>query len=131
MEALHILLSGPRLLSSIWTIPGVGMILAGLWLHTAGYVLFQRRRTTLATLEVPSLLVTAGPFRFTRNPMYAAGILILCGVGLVLGTAGPLLVPALFLGLSLRWYVRPEEELLEREFGEEYIKYRRRVRRWI
>jgi protein-S-isoprenylcysteine O-methyltransferase Ste14 len=131
MEALHVLTPGPQILPSPWTQLGWIPVAAGVWLHAVGYSLFRRRKTTLATLEKPRLLVTDGPFRLSRNPMYASGVLILGGVGALLGSTLPFLVPVLFGALALRWFILPEEELLAGEFGEDYAAYRSRVRRWL
>ena len=131
MEALHILLPGPRVLPS-WGAPlGVALVLGGLGLHWVAFRQFRRMETTLATLASPRLLVTDGPFRFSRNPMYAAGVLILTGLGMMLGSLTPLGVPVLFWMVAWAWYIRPEEALLLAEFGEDYLEYRSRVRRWF
>jgi protein-S-isoprenylcysteine O-methyltransferase Ste14 len=63
--------------------------------------------------------------------MYLAGCVILFGVGVYLGTGPPLLVPLLFGFLANHWYVRPEEELLRKEMGEEYGSYAARTRAWL
>lgn len=131
MEGGHMLVPGPRLLSSPWTLLGIPLVLLGVWLHMGATRLFRRNRTTLATLAPPRTLITRGPFRFTRNPMYLAGVFILLGVGVFLGTGVPLTVPALFGVLAHRWYIRPEEVLLDKEFGEEYREYAQRVRVWL
>jgi protein-S-isoprenylcysteine O-methyltransferase Ste14 len=72
-----------------------------------------------------------GPFRFTRNPMYLQMVLVGLGAGIVL-------MNWWILGLSLvggavlqRFAILPEEAYLERKFGDSYLSYKRRVRRWI
>jgi protein-S-isoprenylcysteine O-methyltransferase Ste14 len=131
MEGMAILLPAPPLLVPPFTLVGLPLILGGIWLHMGATRIFRRNQTTLATLGSPRALVTNGPFRFTRNPMYLAGCVILFGVGLFVGTGPPLLVPLLFGFLAHGWYIRPEEELLKREFGEEYEAYAARVRAWL
>jgi len=131
MEGSHILLPGPRLLSPPLNLSGIPLVVGGGWLHFQATRLFRSQQTTLATLASPQTLVTTGPFRYTRNPMYLAGVLILLGIGLFLGTGAPLVVPPLFGFLAYRWFVRPEEGLLRRDFGEEYRKYSERVRAWL
>jgi protein-S-isoprenylcysteine O-methyltransferase Ste14 len=131
MEGIALLRPLPRLLASPFNLLGIPLILAGVWLHLRAARLFRGHGTTLATLEAPRTLVVSGPFRFTRNPMYLAGCVILFGVGLFLGTGPPLLIPLLFGYLVQSWYIKPEEELLRREFGEEYEGYAARVRAWL
>lgn len=76
-------------------------------------------------------IVRAGPFRFTRNPIYVGLLLVLAGLA-TLTASGWLAVsvPVLFLLLD-RGVVRGEERYLTEKFGEEYVAYTRDVRRWI
>lgn len=104
----------------------IGAVIAG-W----GWMTFHRARTTTIPGKASSKLVTWGPYRFTRNPMYV-GLLIA-----YLGEAGLLrqFWPAVLLPLVVvyvNWIVIPVEEAkLEEVFGEDYQRYRARVRRWI
>ena len=131
MAALHIAVPGPRILALPWNLPGIGLVMLGIGLHTAAFRLFKNRGTTLATLDVPRAPVTEGPFRISRNPMYLAGVLILTGWALVMGSSTPFIAPFVFATWSFRWYIVPEEQLLAEEFGEVYGQYRDRVRRWF
>ncbi len=81
--------------------------------------------------QASRLLVTRGPYRLTRNPMYVGLTLAYLGEAGLLRQIWPLAVLPLVLAY-LEWMVIPLEEtrLLE-TFGEEYEAYRRRVRRWI
>ena len=109
---------------------GLAVFVAGAWIAGWGLLLFHRVETTTAPGEAPARLVTGGPYRFTRNPMY---------VGLTLayiGEAGPLVqlwpLPLLVLTLVyVNWFVIPVEEASLAEFGDEYARYRARVRRWL
>jgi protein-S-isoprenylcysteine O-methyltransferase Ste14 len=76
-------------------------------------------------------IVTAGPYRFTRNPLYLGVTLIYCGLTLIINTwwCFVFLVPVLLLihfGVVTR-----EERYLERKFGDSYRQYRARVRRYL
>ena len=76
-------------------------------------------------------LVTEGPFRFTRNPLYLGLTLMYAGIALLIPGTWPLLllVPVL---LVMRWgVIAREERYLERKFGEPYRAYLGRVRRWL
>jgi protein-S-isoprenylcysteine O-methyltransferase Ste14 len=76
-------------------------------------------------------IVTGGPFRFTRNPMYLSLCLLNLGVGLLLCDLVPVLLTlALAAALHFGVIVR-EERYLERKFGDVYSEYRGRVRRWL
>jgi len=76
-------------------------------------------------------LVTGGPYRFSRNPIYLGFVLILAGFPLFSGTVwGAILVPVLILNLN-NLVIQHEEAYLEKKFGEAYAGYRSRVRRWL
>jgi protein-S-isoprenylcysteine O-methyltransferase Ste14 len=79
----------------------------------------------------PSALLTHGLFGRSRNPMYVGMLLLLAGEAAMLGTLGALLpLPAFFLGVRFG-FVRREEGLLRHAFGQNYLDYERRVRRWL
>jgi len=94
--------------------------------------LAMRRAGTNINPARPALaIVTTGPYRFTRNPMYLALCLLNLGIGLLLCDLIPVfltlgLVLVLHYGVILR-----EERYLERKFGAAYISYKARVRRWL
>jgi protein-S-isoprenylcysteine O-methyltransferase Ste14 len=78
----------------------------------------------------PERLVTGGPYRWTRNPMYTGHLIYLAGVALALGSW----IAAAVLAFHLVWFdrrVKEDEARLEALFGEPYRAYRRRVKRWI
>lgn len=78
-----------------------------------------------------TVLVQDGWFRITRNPMYLGMTLLLLGVALLLGTLGPLLVPPVFMALMQTLFIAKEERWMEERFGDAYLAYRRRTRRWL
>lgn len=94
---------------------------------------FRSRGTTVDPLrpERATALVTSGPFRLTRNPMYVgmAGLLTAHAIGL--GGWRTLLPVAAFVAVIDRLQIRPEEQALQRIFGAEYDAYRGRVPRWL
>ena len=96
-----------------------------------GLISFVRARTAVMPHLPASRLVTAGPYRFTRNPMYLGITLAYAGLALLIDTAWPLLLLPAVLALLMVVVVRREERYLERAFGDAYRAYRDRVRRWI
>lgn len=76
-------------------------------------------------------IMTGGPFRFSRNPIYIALLCVLTGLAFFTASLGIALSIALLFLLLDRGVVRAEERYLTGKFGEEYLAYRRRVRRWI
>jgi protein-S-isoprenylcysteine O-methyltransferase Ste14 len=92
---------------------------------------FYRHRMKVISLAPQNALITSGPFRFSRNPLYVGGnVFIFFGAALVFGSPGALLITALHLPL-VDLFIRREEKQLEREFGAEWSRYKQRVRRWI
>jgi protein-S-isoprenylcysteine O-methyltransferase Ste14 len=76
-------------------------------------------------------IVGAGPYRFTRNPMYLAMVLLCIGAATLLASAW-ILVLTPICALALWWFaIRPEETYLDEKFGEVYRAYKGRVRRWL
>lgn len=71
-----------------------------------------------------------GPYRFSRNPMYAAYLVFFAGCGL-LTASGPLAAALLCFQISAHWIVLAEERWCLEHFGEAYRQYMGRVRRWF
>jgi protein-S-isoprenylcysteine O-methyltransferase Ste14 len=95
-------------------------------------VLLLRRSGQSENPWKPTLsIVERGPFRISRNPMYLQLILICIGVAIILGNVWVLALTPLCAWLLQRLAIRPEEAYLERKFGEVYLEYKRRVRRWL
>ena len=116
-----------------WVSVGIGAGLFALGAVIAGWglKLFHGASTTTVPGQTSRLLVTRGPYRLTRNPMYVGLTLAYLGEAGLLREFWPLAVLPLVLAY-LEWMVIPLEEtrLLE-TFGAEYERYRGRVRRWI
>ena len=104
----------------------LGAVIAG-W----GLVLFAKARTTTVPGKLSGKLVTWGPYRFTRNPMYVGLVLAYLGEAGLLKQVWPVvLLP--FTIAYLNWTVIPVEEAkLEEAFPYEYKQYRLQVRRWF
>lgn len=110
---------------------GAVFIACGLVLAAGVVSMFVRAHTTVIPHRRVSALVTSGPLRFSRNPMYTAFALVTIGAALVIGTWWPLvtLIPALLvIGFAV---IGPEERYLAETFGEDYAAYRAKVRRWL
>ena len=92
---------------------------------------FRRAGTTFDVRKPASALITEGPYRFSRNPSYVSLTLLYLGIGILLNNGWILiLVAPVFLVMDL-WVVRREERHLEAKFGEEFLRYKAAVRRWL
>ena len=118
----------PRRIARIlgWLLLSGGVLLAG-WFEWA-----MRHAGTPANPYKPvSRIVTEGPFHYTRNPGYLSMAMIYTGVASLANALwGILLLPATLFVIQ-RGAIEREERYLERKFGEEYLRYKARVRRWI
>jgi protein-S-isoprenylcysteine O-methyltransferase Ste14 len=89
------------------------------------------RNTAVAPHQSTTTLISEGPFSLTRNPLYLSVLLLFAGIALLLNEVWMLcLIPVMFVALD-RGAVIHEEEYLERKFGDQYLNYKRRVRRWV
>jgi protein-S-isoprenylcysteine O-methyltransferase Ste14 len=91
----------------------------------------HRHRTTIVPHLTPTALVTDGPFRFSRNPIYAADVLILIGWAVSLGAVMTLLVIPVFVKVIERRFILPEEAKLRAGFGDAFRQWSEATRRWI
>jgi protein-S-isoprenylcysteine O-methyltransferase Ste14 len=107
------------------------LIGAALSLLISAVWLFRAAGTNMLPYRPPTVFVSRGPYRFSRNPMYLALALLYAGLSLALSMLWPLLVLPAVLGIIQVAVIRSEEQHLLRCFGEEYRNYNRRVRRWI
>ena len=110
---------------------GTGLIVLGvLTLHLAYWAL-ARARTTIDPRVHTTTIVTTGIYRLSRNPIYLGWFLLTLGFGVKNLSLFPTSVSVLMVGL-LHWaVVIREETYLEQTFGDEYLRYKKTVRRWI
>ena len=115
--------------SVLWL--GFTCLVAAGCLVVAAVIEFAGVRTTIVPRKPPSGLITSGIFKYSRNPIYLADLLILAGLALLWGSvAGLVLVPVLAWILHVR-FIKGEEERLSEAFGEEFSSYCATTRRWI
>src|SRR3954469_16324391 len=129
--ALEALLPGVDLPALVeWGLGGL-LVVAGLGLLLSFNTSFSRKGTAVEPWKPTTAIVTTGPYRFTRNPAYLGMALTYVGIA-VLSSAVWVLVPLPFvIAVIDRGVIAREERYLERKFGEEYLGYKRTVRRWI
>lgn len=110
-----------------WLLALLGALLA-LWC-IATFV--ARGRGTPAPFDPPREFVTAGPYRYVRNPMYIGGFGALLGAGLIVGSPSIVGLAFLFLLLTHLLVLLYEEPALTRRFGDPYLHYKSSVGRWL
>lgn len=112
---------------------GIGGLVLTCALTLASWAIahFRRRGQNEKPWTPTTAIVGAGPYRFTRNPMYL-GMVLLCIAAAILLASEWILALTPVCALALQWFaIRPEEAYLESKFGEGYRAYKRRVRRWL
>lgn len=109
-----------------WILAFAGFVI-GFW----GVYTFIRAGTNVRPDLPVTALVTNGPFRYSRNPLYMACTIIYLGVTLSVGSFWPLLTLLPVLAMIHWKIVRREEEYLESRFGDSYRTYKMQVNRWI
>lgn len=107
--------------------------LAGLLMVLISVRSFAKEETTVNPIapEKAGRLVTTGPYRFTRNPMYLGMLLLLVAVALAIQNTTALGGPLLFMASITFLQIIPEEWVLKENFGSAFAAYRRQTRRWL
>lgn len=107
------------------------LCLAGFAIAVFALVAFRRAGTRPEPWKPTTALVTSGPYRFTRNPMYLGFTLLYLALALWFGGYWTLLLLPLVLVVMIHGVIRREEAYLLRLFGTAYADYQERVRRWL
>lgn len=121
----------PHLTGGPWLAAGILLGVLGLALIISALVLFQKHGTPAQPHKPTRKIVRAGPYRFTRNPMYLGGNLVLLGLSFLFYL--PWVWAVFLIGLPINHWgiVLEEEKYLEKKFGKQYRDYKKTVRRWI
>jgi protein-S-isoprenylcysteine O-methyltransferase Ste14 len=128
--ALHFVLPEARAVGWYQVI-GLLLVAAGVGLSSFAAALFQARNTTKNPYGEPAAFVVQPPYTWTRNPMYLGVAITLLGMAVFFSSIVMLLAPAVFYAVIDRMVIPREEETMERLFGQDYIDYQNRVRRWL
>ena len=124
-------LLGISITSAVMKVVALLLLAIGFLIRVWATVHFYAHKMRVISLTPQNTLITSGPYRFSRNPLYLGGnVFIFFGAALLFGSPTALVATALHLPLMDR-FVRREERQLERDFGAEWLSYRKRVRRWI
>lgn len=110
---------------------GIFVFLIGISLLSWSFYMFKKNKTPIIPGQKPTFVVSEGPYKFTRNPMYLGVTIVLLGASFYIGNLLSLLSPIIFFLIMNYYFVPFEEKLLEKIFKKQYINYKRKVRRWI
>ena len=109
------------------------LAIAGAMIIVLGVASFRRAKTTINPMkpELSSSLVISGIYKLTRNPMYLGFLLVLVGWAVFLSNALAFVFVPAFIFYMNRFQIEPEEKALAGKFGQEFLYYKSRVRRWL
>ena len=128
---LEALLPSAAIPETLGTVLGCLLLASGLVLAGSFVRAFRHANTPVDPGKATTAIVTSGPYRLSRNPGYLAMALAYAGIAVLTDTlwAFVTLVPTLIL--IDRGVIKREERYLERKFGEDYLRYKARTRRWL
>lgn len=110
---------------------GVAVICIGTFIIAITALSFYKAKTHIEPWKPTSRIITSGIFSFSRNPIYLAFAIITLGIGIFLNSLWLILSCLPAMGLVFLVAVRKEEHYLAEKFGEEYLQYKAKVRRWL
>ena len=116
------------LAASATTVGGL-LVALGFLLRVWATFHFYEHHMRVISLEPQAALLTSGPYAFSRNPLYL-GVGVGVGAALTLGSLAALVITALHFPL-VDLFIRREERQMEQQFGEDWLRYRNQVRRWM
>jgi protein-S-isoprenylcysteine O-methyltransferase Ste14 len=126
-----LLLKIPPFRSPFITVGAVTLLIIGFIIRVWAALYFYEQGMAVIRLKPQKKLFTAGPYNFSRNPLYLGGnVFIFLGAVLFLGSPSGVALTAIAIAAT-DLMIRREEKQLAREFGQEWISYKARVRRWI
>ena len=125
------LLGIPSIASSLAQAVGLMLLALGFLLRVWATVHFYAHKMRVISLKPQETLITSGPYRFSRNPLYLGGnVFIFFGAALLFGSPTALLATAIHIPF-MDLFIRREERQLEQVFGRPWHDYKKRVRRWL
>ncbi|GAB3103321.1 isoprenylcysteine carboxylmethyltransferase family protein [Aestuariicella hydrocarbonica] len=131
---------GVSLISSTLDFPAVAkyllmglLLITGLVFLVLGAMAFRKAKTTVNPLkpDTATELVTNGVYAVSRNPMYVGFVFLMLAWAVYLASAWSLMFVALYIIYIHCFQIKPEEQALERLFGQQFVNYKGRVRPWL
>ena len=106
---------------------------AGILIFINPVLQFVKSKTTVNPIQFEEVnkLVTSGIFKYSRNPMYLGMLMIVLSTSIFYLNVYSILTPLLFILWINKFQIKREEEFLIEKFGDEYLSYKKKTRRWI
>jgi len=112
-------------------VAGLLVICVGLFVGLGAMVQMRREHTSPNPHNPATVLVEGGVFRYTRNPLYLSLFVMYIGIAICVNVLWLILLCPFLIWSVENWVVKPEEDYLERRFGDAYKQYKKRVSRWV
>jgi protein-S-isoprenylcysteine O-methyltransferase Ste14 len=122
---------GDRVLSKVPSAVGMAVFTVGIALDLWAFFTLRRKGTPVLPTQAARALVTSGPYRFTRNPIYLGNTLALLGLGLLMRWSWAVMLVPVTMSAVTWLAISREEDHLSRRFAEEWRVYSSKVRRWL
>ena len=108
-------------------------LISGFSIILISFQTFKKEKTTINPIKIEKAtsLVTSGIFKYSRNPMYLGMVLILISTAVKFNFYGGVLVIVFFVYFITIFQILPEEKAMQKLFGEDFIKYKNKTRRWL
>ena len=110
---------------------GVLLIAVSIPIAVSGFRAMTRAKTAVDPRKPSTAIVNFGVFRYTRNPLYISLMLLYLGIASIINSLWLLILIFPLIAVIQKGVIEREERYLEKKFGEEYLRYKRQVRRWI
>ena len=110
---------------------GLILILSGISLVFVSLRFMRKMKTTFIPDGTPEVLISSGPFRFSRNPIYLGMLTILVGVAFLMSSLSAIIIAFVFGTIINFTWIAHEEKKLHELFSEDWENYSSKVRRWI
>lgn len=116
-----------------WNQGGIVLVICAILIDVWSLGLFFRAKTTFNPIKPNKTteLVTTGLYQYSRNPMYLGMVIILLGWGIYLSCLSAFLLIPLFMWVLTEQQIKPEEQVLQKKFGDAYHHYQQQVPRWL
>jgi protein-S-isoprenylcysteine O-methyltransferase Ste14 len=115
-----------------FTIPlGSALVAISVVQVVAAFRVFIKAKTNIDVRKPTTSIVSTGPYQFTRNPIYVSMTLFTIGIAVWINTLWVLITLAPVLLVMQFGVIAREEVYLTKKFGEEYLRYKAKVRRWL
>ena len=118
-------------LTSLSTVMGIIIIAPGFFFILPAMFKFLKTKNTLITVKPARSLQMSGIYSISRNPMYVSLLLFYIGLSFMIGNWWNFILLPLLILFVQGYIIQREEKYLDRKFGQEYLDYKRIVRRWI